>query len=271
MTRVLPTSSDRRHLFALVMMVVLLGGLALGWAQEVALPETRTSGYDNPMESKRAEAVLASLEERARVVGLMLLSLSRDYRRVAVEKSAALQELIDVQAELDRAAVRVRDLTIERLEVVRSQRDKTVQRYDSYDTRSRELLASLRTLLAERDVLARRVADLRSKLPREEELISGVWEISWLPAAISGTFYLDQSGTLVTGQYRLGSLGSGSLRGTFVGSKLYLERVDAKRGRDAELEGYLDADGKTIRGTWQAFELVQGGLPHGQWVARRVE
>ncbi len=91
-----------------------------------------------------------------------------------------------------------------------------------------------------------------------------------MPAGVTGTFYLEQSGTLVTGQYRLGPLGSGSLQGTFVGGKLHLQRIDAERGRDAELSGVLDPDGKRIRGTWQSFELVQGGIPRGQWVARRV-
>ncbi len=241
-----------------------------GLAQEGA-GSPPSAAAANPLESRKTEIILGTLEERARVVGLLMLDTSREYRRVAVEKAAVLQEMQDVQAELDREAIRVRDLTLERLEVVRAQNKKIGQRYVALDSESNRLLESLRFLLRERDVLTRRIADLRSNLPREEEMLSGVWEVSWYPAGISGTFYLDQSGTLVTGQYRLGSVGSGSLRGTFVGSKLYLERVDAERGRDAELEGYLDPDGARIRGTWQAFELVQGGLPHGQWVARRVE
>ena len=98
-----------------------------------------------------------------------------------------------------------------------------------------------------------------------------MWEVRWFPAGVTGTFTIDQSGTLVTGQYALRPIGSGSLQGTFVSGKLYLQRIDRQRGRDAELEGYLDPDGSQIRGTWQSYELVQGGIPHGQWVARRVK
>jgi hypothetical protein len=91
-----------------------------------------------------------------------------------------------------------------------------------------------------------------------------------MPGNIAGTLYLDQSGTLVTGQYKLSNGMSGSLQGTYVNSKLYLQRIDAVRGRDAEIEGSLDAEGMRLKGTWQNFELVQGGLPRGQWMARRA-
>ncbi len=252
---------------ASVFPLVLLVALA---ALAPALGQAGGNAPLDPLESKRAETLLGGLEERSRIIGLLLLEASRDYRRSAVERASAAQELSEVQAELDRETVRVRDLTLERLDVLRQQRDRVSARYREHDVICERLLGSIRDLLRERDALGRRIADLRALLPADEELISGVWEITWLPSGISGTFYLDQSGTLVSGQYRLGSIGTGSLRGTFVGSKLYLERVDSERGRDAELEGFLDADGSRIRGTWQALEMVQGGLPHGQWVARRV-
>lgn len=226
---------------------------------------------DDPFEARRAAAVVDGLEERSRLVGLLLLDVSRDYRQVAVEKSSVLQQLVDAQSELDRGAVRVRDLTLEQLDVLRGRVRTLRERYLGLTADSDRLLESLRLLLTEKDVVERRVAELRSRMPMSGEVLSGVWEVTWLPSGKTGTFYLDQSGTLVTGQYRLGSQRSGSLRGTFVGNKLYLERVDSQRGRDAEIEGFLDADGTRIKGTWQAYELVQGGLPHGQWVARRVK
>lgn len=263
MTFKLPLTA--RHGLLLVLFCALTG-LALAQSEE----GSAASG-DDPFEARRAAAVVDGLEERSRLVGLLLLDVSRDYRQIAVDKASVLQQLVDAQSELDRGAVRVRDLTLEQLEVLRGHVQVLRERYLVLTADSDRLLESLRLLLKEKDVIARRVAELRSKMPVGEEVLSGVWEVTWLPSGRSGTFYLDQSGTLVTGQYRLGSQRSGSLRGTFVGNKLYLERVDSERGRDAEIEGFLDADGTRIKGTWQAYELVQGGLPHGQWVARRVK
>ena len=45
------------------------------------------------------------------------------------------------------------------------------------------------------------------------------------------------SGEIWNGQYTLGGGWAGSLRGTFVSGNLHLERIDARRGRDAELKG----------------------------------
>ncbi|MDQ7007036.1 MAG: hypothetical protein Q9Q40_07370 [Acidobacteriota bacterium] len=225
---------------------------------------------DNPFDREKGAAVVHALEERSRILGRLLVDFSREYRRVAVERAAVARELIETQAEMDRQVIRVRDLTFEQLEALRDQIVEVRQRYDKLEVDSRRLLDGLRLLLLERDALDQRIAEIRAETPGFEEILSGVWEVTWLPAGTTGTFYLDQSGTLVTGQYRLGARRSGSLRGTFVGNKIQLERVDAERGRDAELEGFLDEEGGVIRGTWQSFEMVQGGLPHGQWVARRV-
>jgi hypothetical protein len=223
-----------------------------------------------PLETRRGSVALASLEERSRLVVNLLLDAARSYRKIAVERSAAQQDLAESLERLDREAVRTRDLTRDRLELLAQEVDRARLRLTQLLEESDRRLEDMLRLVQERDQLARRIADLRARAPQTQEPLTGAWEVTWLPNGAAGTFYLEQQGTLVTGQYKLGALGTGSLQGTFVGGKLYLQRIDAQRGRDAELEGVLDADGKRIRGTWQNFEMVQGGTPRGQWVAKRA-
>lgn len=225
---------------------------------------------DNPLDEKKAALALVALDERAAFVSDLILEVSRAYRKVAIERGSAQQELQDALERLDREAIRSRDLTRERLDQVSQDVDRARLRLAQLLEETRRRLDDLRLLVLERDQLGRRIAVLRSRLPATKEVLTGVWEVTFLPANVSGTFYLDQSGTLVTGQYRLGTLGTGSLQGTFVNGKLLLQRIDAQRGRDAEIEGVLDPDGMRLRGTWQNYEMVQGGIPRGQWVARRA-
>lgn len=225
----------------------------------------------NPIEVQQISAALAGLTERSRMIESMTLQASRAYRRAAQERRDAMGRLTSASRETDQAAVRPKELTSERLdELVREELSARLA-YEEAEVVLRSRLDDLRRLLDERDALSVRIADLRSRLPRQQELLTGEWEVTWLPAGVQGTFFLDQSGTLVSGQYELGQLGSGSLQGTFVSGKLFLQRIDSRRGRDAEIEGVLDADGRRMRGTWQSYELVQGGLPRGEWNARRVE
>jgi hypothetical protein len=254
-------------------------GLALALAVFCVLPgvaveeegaSTARSGEPNPLESGRIGAALAGLEERARLVQDMINETARQYRQVALERAAADQELVTAQDRLDREAVRAREVTASSLSALYRDLLAARSRVEVARQEGDARLQELRRMLGERDALARRVADLKTRLPLQAEVLTGVWDVTWMPAGVQGTFYLDQSGTLVTGQYRLGSYGSGSLQGTFVNGKLFLQRIDAERGRDAEIEGVLDPDGSRIRGTWQGYEMVQGGIPQGQWVGKRA-
>ncbi|MBP7146194.1 MAG: hypothetical protein KBD01_01530 [Acidobacteria bacterium] len=251
-------------------MPFLTGAPARAQVPDEAL-EPPFEDLSNPLEAQRAASVLAGLEERTRVVQEILADAARAYRQTAMERAAAQQELNTAEEALDRESVRPREATAQRLDELQKEALQARARAQATREQLDARLADLRRLLQERDALARRIAEVRARLPEHRELLTGVWEVSWMPAGTTGTFYLDQSGTLVTGQYRLGINGSGSLQGTFVGGKLFLQRIDAQRGRDAELEGLLDPDGSRLRGTWQAYELVQGGLPRGQWVARRTK
>jgi hypothetical protein len=259
--------ADRR--LGLVLALLALAVPLAGAVDEEGTPTARGE-EPNPLESVRIGAALAGLEERTRLVQDMINESARQYRQIALERAAADQELVTAQERLDREAVRAREVTASSLSALYRDVLSARARVDVARQEADARLHELRRMLGERDALARRVADLKTRLPMQEEVLTGVWEVTWMPAGVQGTFYLDQSGTLVTGQYRLGSYGSGSLQGTFVNGKLFLQRIDAERGRDAEIEGVLDPDGSRIRGTWQGYEMVQGGIPQGQWVAKRA-
>jgi hypothetical protein len=250
--------------------------LAAGWSLAVAQQDEQEASPTepppaNPIQAERAARIVGALAAQQSLLGDLVLDAVREYRRIAMQRVSAHQELQELESQLDRAVTRIRELSASDLDEIAEQVVEARVRYRSLSESADRKLALVEQLLRQQEGLARRVAELRARAPAEEGVLTGEWEVVWRPSDLRGTFYLDQSGTLVTGQYRLGPRRTGSLRGTFVGNKIRLERVDSERGRDAELEGYLSSDGSRIEGTWQAFEMVQGGLPRGQWVARRVD
>jgi hypothetical protein len=90
-----------------------------------------------------------------------------------------------------------------------------------------------------------------------------------MPAEHRGTFDLKQTGTLVTGVYRMEGGFDGSVEGTLINRKVFLVRIDSQLGKSMELEGSLTSDGKQIRGSWLRYELAGGKGGSGQWSARK--
>jgi hypothetical protein len=135
--------------------------------------------------------------------------------------------------------------------------------------RERVLVEAIRGRLRRIPLLELRLAELNVRPRAEAGLLSGAWDVVLLPTDQRGTFNLRQTGAIVTGTYRLTGGFSGSLRGTLVQTKLYLERIDSKLGRSMELEARVSTDGQQIRGTWLSYELADGDGSNGQWSATR--
>ncbi len=140
-----------------------------------------------------------------------------------------------------------------------------------------ELLAAERTLVARIQDRMRRIAlfeerivILQGRERPEEGLLTGSWEVVLLPTDQRGTFRLRQSGAVLSGTYRLTGGFTGSLEGTLVQTKVYLERIDSRLGRSMEFEGRLSSDRNRILGTWQSYELAEGDRSNGHWSARRL-
>jgi hypothetical protein len=139
-------------------------------------------------------------------------------------------------------------------------------------------------ILARQRATARRIADhlqraemleARATTLREQERaeagpLTGQWEVVLLPQEQRGAFNLVQTGTIVTGTYRMEGGWTGSLQGTLVNRKVYLVRIDSQLGRSMEFEGRLVEDDTTIRGSWLNYELAGQGGGQGQWTATRV-
>jgi len=103
-------------------------------------------------------------------------------------------------------------------------------------------------------------------------VLTGRWDLSVQPG-LKGTTYLVQQGTLVSGTYELSGGWTGSFRGTLVGNKIRLERIDSQLGFAAIFYGEvnLTADPDAIQGRWEATQLATGLPSAGGWSATRQD
>jgi len=141
-----------------------------------------------------------------------------------------------------------------------------------------ELVASaqqLRTTIgARRGYLEQVQAEIRrmeEAVQANPDEISGRWTVAVEPGGFTGTFDLRLDGTLVTGVYQLSGGWKGSLRGTFIGGDVHLERIDTQQGFVAVYSGRLVSreTEKRLEGTWEATNLAAGMPTSGSWLARR--
>lgn len=133
----------------------------------------------------------------------------------------------------------------------------------------RRLRGDIRDAHVRIEILQDRIQSLRKTLPPDNEALTGVWDVTYLPSGDEGAFTLRQSGTLLAGEYTLDGGWKGSLQGTFVDGKVLLHRIDSKLGRSSDLEGRISPDGRTLRGTWLNYVMSGGETNSGSWVARK--
>ncbi len=103
-----------------------------------------------------------------------------------------------------------------------------------------------------------------------EDPVSGEWEVAIGPQDLTGKFILSLSGTLVSGTYQLSGGWKGSLKGTLVGNRVRLERIDAEQGFMAVYYGRLDKETLTLQGTWESTLFTTGGPMGGNWTGRKI-
>ncbi len=106
----------------------------------------------------------------------------------------------------------------------------------------------------------------------ELEVLDGPWDVTVQPG-LTGTIFLVQQGTLVSGTYELSGGWTGSLRGTLVANKVRLERIDSQLGFAAIFYGELDmaSEPNVIQGRWEATQLATGMPSAGGWRAVRSD
>jgi hypothetical protein len=203
--------------------------------------------------------------------------------RVLLEED--LQKMSALSAEMRQADLRLRTLYRTLDDILggimdgdTEQAGLTFRQIQEAEARRRQVYASQRNLVNQILARKRKLEVMEEKFGKagkdarpETGILTGTWTVVLLPKEQHGAFTLVQTGTLVSGTYRLAGGWNGSLQGTLVNRKVYLVRIDSKLGRSMEFEGAISSDGKTIRGVWLNYDLGSAGGAEGQWSATRTQ
>jgi hypothetical protein len=219
----------------------------------------------------RPEAVLGALtglevdreiDEQALVDDLQRLARWRGRRDAAVERLRRLYEELDVAINLG-----------ENIETTGASEDLESQLLEAEAAigvlghEGRALRMRIQDRRRRLAALAESAGDLIALLPDDVESLTGVWDVRFIPTDEHGVISLYQTGTLLNGEYVLGGGWHGSLQGTVVDGKVFLERIDAVKGRFAELRGQVGTAGDSIRGTWLERDMTANRPVEGSWIA----
>lgn len=212
------------------------------------------------------------------VTDVLRADLARERRRAATDVTQltdVVRRLETATGDLATASRAVADLAGRSDAPV----DEIVRREEAVGLAEQEVktLLDRRRLLVERLVERRRNialldAELRGKRPAAAaDLLSGRWNVSIEPGEQRGVFRVALDGTLVSGEYSLEGGFSGSLRGTLIGDRLRLERVDSQLGFTTVYYGRLARDGSQISGTWESTTFGTGAADAGRWRAQPIK
>lgn len=232
----------------------------------------RSLAQPGPMDSDASAAAATAIGASLDVERDILRSQQESYRLAALDRDTASRKLQTLNADLDAIVQGTGPVSTETTGAKEKEIAEVESRRVAAITRCREILG--RILAAQERVagLEKKLASLREGQPRPgRDSVSGTWRVLYLPGNNKGTFLLRQTGTILQGVYQLEGGWKGSLQGTFIDGKVYLQRIDSKLGRSSELDGYLSSDGASIRGTWRNYSLNDGGTAAGSWTASRQE
>jgi hypothetical protein len=213
------------------------------------------------------------------VSDVLKADLARERRRLVADASS----LADVTRRLETA---VADLSTASRAVADfagrpdSSPEEILRREDAVALAEGEVrtLLDRRRLVVERIVERRRNvalldAELRGKsrsAAAQQDLLSGRWNVTMDPGEQRGVFRMALDGTIVSGDYSLEGGFTGSLRGTLVGDRLRLERVDSQLGFVGIFYGRLARDGSSLAGTWESTTFGAGAAGAGRWRATPI-
>lgn len=234
----------------------LLGAIVLG-----ALLAPRTGPAASPRVDAVVDTLSAVLDVEKRSLAEDLDELERVSSRLTRSESvanSARARFVQVVREggAERGSIEsAEDAIVDAEARVRAEQDRT------------RILAGR---IAER---TRRIASLREEItrrkagPRVLDPLTGRWDVQINPGPRRGVFRLVLDGTLLSGDYTLDGGFRGSFRGTFVGDKVTLQRIDSTQGFDATFYGRLIPAQRKIAGSWEATLLAPASGPTaGTWV-----
>jgi hypothetical protein len=234
-----------------------LAGLLLALA--VSLPVVAPAARPDP--SLESLLVALDLERKARFEDTAEVErLTAEASRADTAAASARQRLLDTARAGDSEAA---DLREEEERVVEAEAKARAVQETRRAAVSRLVERTRRIGLLHEEIARRRTAARRPADP-----VTGRWQAVIDPGTRRGVFRLALDGTLVSGDYVLDGGFRGSLRGTFVGERVSLQRIDAERGFDATFHGRVQPQARRITGTWEATALAPAAGPvAGTWSA----
>ncbi len=225
----------------------------------VAVPAGRSAAAADPaVESLTAQV---ELERRSRAEDLHDLGrLTDSVARLSLEVSDRRFRLLD--------ALKAASPRPEAVEDAQEALEESEARFRATEERRRTMASRV----VEK---SRRVSLLLDEIQRRKgrgrpvtDPVTGRWDWTINPGPRRGTMTLRLEGTLVSGEYVLDGGFRGSVRGTYVGEKLSLQRVDAERGIDANFYGQMSLSPRRLAGSWEATAIAPTtGPAAGTWVA----
>ena len=224
-------------------------------------PAALAARPDPPLESL---LVALELERRARAEDVLEIErLSAAITRSEAAASSARGRLLDGLrgGDVDGIALREEEERVAEAEA----------RVRAAQENRRAAVARLVDRIRRITFLQEEIGERRSAARRPADPVTGRWQSFIDPGGRKGVFRLVLDGTLVSGDYTLDGGFRGSLRGTYVGEKLSIQRIDAERGFDATFYGRLQPELRRITGTWEATAIAPATGPvAGTWSATRL-
>ncbi len=193
------------------------------------------------------------------------------YTKLSMERNVIQESLREMYGEMESLIKRENPTVLSLIEEKEAEIIDAEKKRIANMEENQRCLDRIKERFSKLNLLDQKIASLKDTLPREEETVTGKWDVTLLPGGDKGIFMLKQSGAIITGQYQLEGGWKGSIEGTLIDRKVLLKKIDSKLGRSGEFEGFLSYDGKTIRGTWMDYEVSGGRASSGSWAATRRE
>jgi hypothetical protein len=241
-----------RHSSAILVVLVLSMSGLVSWAQEGAIPRGGLS-----------------LSAELDVQRILLSEDLERYDRLTSKRSDLTGRLAALYRALDTAVQDEGGGSLEEVETLTEQVGEVEAERAELLTTQRLLIDRIRERRRAIGLIEERLAAMPDNQSGLAGALVGTWDVIFLPAQQRGTFTFSQTGTLINGTYSLDGGWTGSLQGTLINRKVYMVRIDSKKGRMMELEGFLAGDGFGIRGTWLSYEVIGGDGARGQWSAEK--
>jgi hypothetical protein len=191
------------------------------------------------------------------------------HARIAVERERVLALLLDLHAALDTALRSETPEAVSTVEDLVTRLDRAERERADQLARERLLVDRIHERMRRIQLLEEQLLLLQGRHHATRGALEGMWTVTLMPNNQRGVFRFEQTGAMVTGTYELAGGFTGSLQGTLVDRKVRVVRIDSKLGRYMELEGFISADGKRLRGSWLSYDHSGGTPPHGSWSATR--